>query len=128
MSADGKNFVFLRTRPELVIEGTGGGSLGNCYSANGWRVTSVHRLTAETLRGLNALGLLGIGQEFYVNSQADGKEEPAGVDTVPCVVVDKRTGKRLDEPAINPYSGEPYGSHDYPYFVYDCESRCDSGD
>jgi hypothetical protein len=63
-----------------------------------------------------------------VRSQADGKEAPAGYDETPCQVVDRRTGKVLDEPPINDYSGEPIKPIQQEFYVYDCESRCDSGD
>lgn len=127
MSAD-RSFVYLNPRPTLVIEHVGGGQLGNCYSGSTWRVTSTTKLTAAKLVALNAAGVLGIGQEFYVRSQADGKEAAAGEDEVPCVTVDRRTGKPTGEPPINPYSGNLYGSHKYPFYVYECESRCDSSD
>ncbi len=123
-----RSFVYLNPRPALTIENAGGGSLGNCYSSAIYKVTSTVRLSAATLKALNATGVLGFGQEFYIRSQADGKEAAAGEDEVPCVTVDRRTGQPTGEPAINPYSGEPYGSHKYPWFVYMCESRCDSGD
>lgn len=121
-------FVFRNPRPSLVIEHVGGGALGRCYSSSLWRVTSTVRLSTDTLKALNGAGVLGIGQEFYVRSPADGKEPAAGEDEVPCVTVDRRTGQPTGEPANNPYSGEPYGSTRCPYYVYECESRCDSGD
>ena len=121
-------FVYPKPIPDLTIETTGGGSLGNCYSSTTWRVTSLHRLSVKTLQALNAAGVLGFGQEFYIRSQADGKEAPAGEKETPCVAVDRFTGKPTGEPAINPYSGQPYGSHKYPFYIYECESRCDSGD
>lgn len=125
-----KTFSYPHIRPFLAIERNGGGSLGNCYSSSSWRVTSVVRLKAETLKALNACGVLGFGQEFYIRSKADGTEEPAGHDTLPCVVTDRRTGKRLDERPVNPYArdGAEYQPIQSPFYVYDCESRCDSGD
>jgi hypothetical protein len=128
MMASDRDFAYLNPRPHLVIDSTGGGSLGNCYSASLWRVTSTKRLSTDALKALNKAGVLGFGQEFYVRSQADGKETAAGEDEVPCVTVDRRTGKPTGEPAINPYNGKPYGSTKCPFYVYECESRCDSGD
>lgn len=122
------HFSYPNPRPRLVIECVGGGSLGNCYSSATWRVTATERLSAHKLAALNAAGVLGMGQEFYVRSQADGKEEPAGEDDVPCVVTDRFTGKPTGDAPINPYSGKLYEPIKCPFFVYLCESRCDSGD
>ena len=122
------SFAYPKPIPDLTIETAGGGSLGNCYSSTSWRVTSLHRLSVATLKALNAAGVLGFGQEFYVRSQADGKEAPAGEKESACVAVDRHTGKPTGEPAINSIGGQPYGAHRYPFYVYECESRCDSGD
>lgn len=120
-------FTYPNPRPSLVIERTGGASLGACYDESYWRITSTNRIKKETIRQLFELGLIGFGQEFSIKSQCDGKEPPAGTDTVECVETDQR-GNTLPGPAINPYSGEPYKPYQYPYFVYECVSRCDSGD
>lgn len=123
-----RSHVYRRVRPLLTIDSVGGRSLGNCYSAAFYRVTSERRLSAENLEAMFALGLLGIGQEFYVRSQADGKEEPAIVDEVPCVTVDE-TGAPTGEPPINPYNGQPItGTAKYNYYVYETQANCDSGD
>jgi len=122
------SFTYPKPMPDLTIETTGGGSLGNCYSSTTWRVTSLHRLSVKKLEALNEAGVLGFGQEFYIRSQADGKEAPAGEKESACVAVDRNTGKPTADPAINQYSGKPYEPHKYPFFVYECESRCDSGD
>lgn len=119
--------VWLRVRPDLVIEVTGGASLGNCYSSTTRRVTSASRLTREQLTALYRLGLLGMGQEFYIRSTCDGTEEPAVFDDVPCVMVDDND-QPTGEPAINQYTGEPRPPTRYDYFVYDLDTRCDSGD
>jgi len=123
-----KSYVYRNARPSIVIESRGGKQLGNCYHASYYRVTSLRKLTKETIDGMFRLGLIGYGQEFCILTKCDGSEEPAGTDTVPCVVIDEGTGEVIDEPAINPYSGEPYGPNMQPYYVYDTESRCDSGD
>jgi hypothetical protein len=123
-----KQHVYLTVRPDLVIDGTGGASLGNCYGASYFRITSRRRLSQEQIKALFALGLLGSGQEFYVRSQCDGKEEAGAVDEVGCTKLDE-TGKPTGEPPINPYNGQPRtGTVRYEYFVYDTETRCDSGD
>ena len=123
-----KNFVYRSSRADIAIKCTGGASLGNCYSASYWTVTSRHKLTVEKLEGMRKLGVLGFGQEFRILSKCDGTEEAAGHDEVPCSVEDRYTGKVLDEPAINPYSGEPYKPIQESFYIYNCESCCDSGD
>jgi hypothetical protein len=70
---------------------------------------------------MNAMGILGYGQEFIVKSQCDGKEDPAGFDEV----------QSLDEkglPEVNPYSGKVYEPIKYEFYVYIVESRVDSSD
>ncbi len=121
-----RTFEFRNPRPRLVVENVGGSSLGNCYSASLQRITSTLRMSRAQLEALRTAGVIHGGQEFYIRSTCDGKESAAGEDTVPCVtVVD---GKVTGEPAINPYSGEPYGPIQCGYFVYEIETRCDSGD
>lgn len=121
-----RTFEFRNPRPRLLVENLGGSSLGRCYSASFQRVTSTLRMTREQLEALRMAGVIHSGQELYIRSQCDGKEAAAGEDTVPCVaVVD---GAVVDEPAINPYSGKLYAPIQCSYFVYDIETRCDSGD
>jgi hypothetical protein len=120
-------FTWQQTRPKLVIERTGGGAISNCYSGDTWRIISTFRLTKEKIVALYKLGLVGFGQEFGVLSQCDGNELPAGYDTVDCVEVTPK-GEALPGPAINPYSEEPYTSMLFPYYIYECWSKCDSGD
>jgi len=114
--------IYRQTRPQLTIELTGGRSLGRCYSETTYRVTSTRKIPRDRLLVLNGEGFLGFGQEFGINSPCDGEEKPAGHDTLPCVNED--TG----EPGVNPYSGMSYPDIQSPYYVYECYSRCDSGD
>lgn len=123
-----KQFVYRNPRPQLVIESKGGRSLGRCYTASSYRIISLSKMTAEKLQGLFRLGFIGYGQEFEIISKCDGTEEPAGIESIPCIVIDERTGAVLDEPPTNPYSGKLYEPSQSPYYVYDTESRCDSGD
>ena len=120
-------FTYPNNRPHLTIELTGGASLGRCYSASYWRVTSRFRRTREALVGLEKLGMIGGGQEFTIKSRCDGHEPPAGFDEIVCVELDE-AGNALPGPAINPYSGEPYGPVKQEFYVYECESRVDSSD
>ncbi len=119
--------VFRNPRPMVVIENIGGKQLGSCYNASYYRVTALYRLSENTLRALNVAGVMGYGQTFSIRSQCDGKEEPAGEDDVKCVTVDCN-GEVIADPAINPYTNVPYKSAKIPYFVYECETTCDSGD
>jgi hypothetical protein len=120
-------FLYVSSRPEMVIESNGGSKLGNCYYSNGYKITSRSRIAEEQLRELRSIGFLGYGQGFYIRSQCDGKEEPAGVDVVECSEYDEQ-GRLLPGPAINPYSGEPYGSTEYRYYEYLVENHVDSSD
>lgn len=130
MSRD-SDFVCLLTRPHMTVSGGPSVQNGPCQSTSTYRVESHLRLTPEKLQHLFAAGVLGVGQEFRVLSQCDGKEEAAFLVEVPCVEIDRRTGKRITpegQVPINPYSGKSCGTHSYPFFVYECSTYCDSGD
>lgn len=122
------DFIYKNNRSKLTIEFNGGGSLGNCYTSSVYKITSLLRLSQATLQKLHDINMFGGGQEFIIKSQCDGKEVPAGFDHAPCVEYDRRTGEVINTNPINKYSGKPYGSIEIPYFVYDVEVRCDSGD
>ena len=122
------DFVYPLPRPDLTVESTGGAKLGNCFHASYFKITSRHRMTSDTIHALRKAGFLGFGQGFYLRSQHDGKEAPTLSVESPCVEKDRHTGKVISENAINPYSGKPYGSTTYKYYVYECEDQCDSGD
>ena len=114
--------VYKRERPYLVVERTGGAKLGNCYNASYETISCHDRMTAEKINAMRDAGVLsGYGQEFYIKSQCDGEEEPAGHDEVMCV--DSETG----EPATNPYSNKLYGTKSFAYYEYKVEHRVDSG-
>jgi len=128
--------IYKNPRPTLTIEHSGSRSLGRCYSETTYRVTSTSALSPETIAVFQKARLVGIGQEslsFQVladgSKVAIGKQhEPTGYDVVEGTEVDEHTGKPTGRPAVNPYTGKPYGSHSYSYYVYDCVTRCDSGD
>jgi len=42
--------------------------------------------------------------------------------------VDEFTGAPREGVAMNPYSGKPYEPHNFYNYVYECVTRCDSGD
>jgi len=136
-------FEYKATRPNLVIECTGGASLGRCYSAGYYKVVSKFPLDKEKLMHLRDAGFLGIGQEFYcfridVNKSSqpvpdtidwrDAKVEPTFEDVIQCVEIDERTGEIINSNPINQYSGKPYVPTEIGYYEYYCESRVDSGD
>lgn len=126
MSTNNVDFVYRNPRPVLTVEHTGGALLGACYRAMYFKVTSTEMLSADRLRKLFDAGFLGYGQEFQVKSRCDGKEKEAGVDLVPCSMVDRRTREVIPGEAINPYSGKPYAPASHPYWIYEVETRVDS--
>lgn len=140
-----KDVVWSNPRPIVTVEHGGGGQLGNCYYSSGFRITSTRPLDVEAIKGLRAAGFLGYGQEFYIRGQlVDGtlvpvapkldwqtspKVKPTGVDQIAATVCDRATGKVLDEPPVNEYTGEPITKTvDGPFFVYVVENRVDSSD
>lgn len=117
------SFVYVQKRPQLSIELVSSRASRSCWSVSTYRVTSWGRQPRSTLEALNKMGVLGTGQGFQVKSQCDGMENPAGFDRTECV--DTETGAC---PAINPYNRKPYGPVDLPFYVYEVEATCDSGD
>jgi hypothetical protein len=137
------DFVHKNPRPTLVVESKGGANLGRCYTASYYQVTSLSSLSMEDLVHLRSAGFLGYGQEFSAEQVIGEKKVPvpakldwqsrkdiqaSGVEMIPCTMVDRRTGEVIPGEAINPYSGKPYGASEQSYYVYVCESRCDSSD
>jgi hypothetical protein len=136
----GKMNIYKNDRPILTIQSEGGRSLGNCYSAHFYRITSLSALSKKDMRHLRDAGLIGYGQEYIaefithegvrvplpevVNWQ--NPVVPSGLDEVPCVEVDDQ-GKVLG-PGINPYSKEPYAPTKIGYYVYLVGDRVDSSD
>lgn len=112
---------YKNERPDIAIRFVSERNLGRCYNAYTYKITSLRRLSKEQILGLRELGFLGSGQEFSISSSCDGKEEPAGHDTVHCVEDD---GTR----AVNPYTGDLYKPNEEPFFVYRVTNRVDSGD
>lgn len=140
-----KDTVWRNPRPELVVECGGGGRLGNCYSNAIYRVTVLRPLDVTELTALRNAGFLGHGQEFFIHGQqVDGRlvpvapeltwetrrdVKPSGIDQLSPVVVDRATGKVLDETPIHEYTGQVITETiDAPFYVYVVESRVDSSD
>lgn len=121
------NGIFYENkRPRLTIEITDSGTLGRCYYYTKYKITSVLKLSRESLEKLREAGFIGCGQGFQIDSICDGTESPAGEDELE--PVEYRDGKRVNEEPINKYTGKPYEKFISPYYEYNCESRVDSGD
>jgi len=130
------NIIWRNPRPSLTIEHAGSRSLGRCYSEATFRVTSTSPLKPDVIEALRAARLVGIGQEFSAfQVLADGRkvpvrdiQDPSGTDLVEPIEVDTDTGRATGRPALNPYNGNPYPAHNLAHYVYECVTRCDSGD
>jgi hypothetical protein len=129
--------IFNNPRAALTIEYVGGRSLGRCYSESTYRVTSKSPLATSTIQAFRDANLVGIGQEFSCSQVilVDGRKVPvgdiqdhSGTDNVEAIEVEEWSGKPTGQPAVNAYTGKPYAAHSYGYYVYECVTRCDSGD
>ena len=117
-----RKVVYEPTRPQLVVEHTGSKALGRCYSSTSHKITSTIKLSDASLNGLFSADFLGIGQTFYIRKRL----EPAGEDTAnPVEYVDN---KRTENVPFDEYNKKPYEPIKLPYYVYECETFCDSGD
>lgn len=129
--------IFKNHRAALTIEHSSSRSLGRCYYETIYKVTATQPLTHATLLAFREAGLVGEGQEFSAYQVLPGgdripvgeqhSQNPSGTDVVEPQRVDEFTGKPLPA-AMNPYSGKPYAPHTYYNYVYECVTRCDSGD
>lgn len=117
-------FTYPKPRPDLTIEHGESVKLGNCYHRYPITVTSLSRLSKETIIGLERLGLLGFGQGFSIKSQCDGKEEYSLDVDAPCVAT---VGAYTSTPAIDPRTKQLKPPHNYKYFQYIVERTVDSG-
>ncbi len=128
---------YLSPKPQLSIENRGGRSLGRCYNASYFRITSLRPLSLKDLSRLRECGFLGYGQEF-ISSYLTKEGSKIGVpDTL-----DWRTAKDVeptgyDEVGLTDIKEEtwevvgPSNSHhktSLPYYIYEIESRVDSSD
>ncbi|NBT36359.1 MAG: hypothetical protein EBT03_12640 [Betaproteobacteria bacterium] len=129
------NIIWRNPRPTLTVEPAGSRQLGRCYYESTYRVMSTSPLGPEVVEALRKARLVGIGQEFSAHQVlADGRkvavrdvQDPSGEDEVEAIEVDEG-GKPTGRPAVNPYSGNPYPLHKFSFYVYECVTRCDSGD
>lgn len=122
-----KSCYFFNKRPLLSIEGAGGKSLGRCFYEGNYKITSLTKLTRDSIKKLWEAGLLGSGQTWGIKSKCDGSEEPAGFDLVEGTMVDSYTGEKLNIPPVN-YFGEPVPPSKAHYYEYLTYYQCDSSD
>ena len=125
----GKCCYYISPRPSLSIERRRGSTFnrGSSYGSGGYTITSLRRLDKDQLVKMFHAGLLGSGQSFFINSQCDGKEEPAGKDLVEGVMLDDHGNLLVDEPPTL-WNGAPAKPDTVPYYVYHTSYTCDSGD
>ena len=114
--------------PILTVELQSSVSLGHCYHGSTYKLTVTSRLSKKALHGMYVAGLFGAGQEFRVLSPCDGKEEPAGFETVQAKEYDMATMKVVNESPVNEFSKKPFPTMNEPFYVYLVERRTDSGD
>lgn len=122
----GKYCVHFSNRPAITISALSSRQISRCYSEGTYKIVSSSRLSSEKISALWNGGFLGAGQEWGIKSQCDGKESPAGFDTLDAFMVDDN-GKVLDEPAVN-FFGDPVKPVERPYYEYVTYYRVDSGD
>lgn len=121
-----RRYSYPKPRPDLTVEQVYDSSRG-CYHVARFRVTSKFRLTRDKLMALRDLGVLGVGQETSISGTCDGSEAPALIVMSECIAYEA-DGSAVPGPALNPYSGKPYPPTPYDYYIYEAETRCDSGD
>lgn len=122
----GKTCCYINSRPSISVSFLSTKKLGRCYSEGKYKIVTTNRLSEDKIAALWKAGFLGAGQEWGIQSQCDGKEKPAGYDTLEAFMRDDN-GNRLDEPPVN-YFGEPVKPAQSPYFEYITFYRVDSGD
>lgn len=136
--------MWKNQRPILAVEFDSGAKLGNCYHSTTYKITSTRPLSVEQITLLRDAGMIGYGQSFSIQGQLvsesfvavpasmDWKEAarvtPSGKDVINAIVIDTLTGKVIDTPALNEYTGKPVGPIEAPYFQYVVVDLVDSGD
>jgi len=136
--------TWLKTRPSFSIECTRSTSTNRGYHESDYVIISEHELSPVDITRLDDCDLLGMGQDLR-----QVKHETFD-DEVPPVVVDRRTGKRVEcdcgggeqgdglvsVPHAESCASIPWGyngqrftkSTTYTYHRYDFLRICDSGD
>jgi hypothetical protein len=117
------NVMWLPTRPEFTIRLVSSTNTNRGYHESHYEVVSRFAVSADDFKRLDECGLLGSGQSYYVLSESTFD------DSVPPVVVDKRTGKVVPDAPIVNWTGEPITNNiAYEYHKYVVRRICDSGD
>ena len=128
--------TWQRTRPDFSIECTRSTSTNRGYHESHYIVISSRELDADAWKHLDAAGLTGSGQAYHVQAHTTFE------DVVPPVVIDRRTGKRVEcdcqlsdghlvgcEALPRSHNGEPFTkTTSYAYHKYTLLRICDSGD
>jgi hypothetical protein len=94
------NGVYQPTRPDFTIKVLRSTSTSRGYHETHFEVVSKRAIDESGWKCLDAVGLIGMGQAYYV------KSTETITDNVPCVNVDKRTGEVLPG-QVFAYNGEP---------------------
>lgn len=121
-----RQFLHIPSKPQLTIKSFAGKNIGRCLNSYSYEIVSRVKLKENQLKALSTSGIISSGQMFYVHSKCDGTEEPFEYENVPCV--EYVNGEPQKGPAINPYTGNPYGPSKYSYYKYNVEVRVDSSD
>lgn len=114
--------VWRPTRPTFTITAVGSTSR-NCYHESLFEVVSRIEMDKDDFERLDECGLLGFGQDYYLQSSDQFTE------TVGPVVVDARTGVLI--PDAQPWSAIGTlltNTHDFTFYRYIVKRICDSGD
>ena len=133
--------TWLKTRPSFSITCTRSTSTNRGYHESHYEIVSERELGSDDLKRLDDCYLLGSGQELRLL-----KHETFD-DTVPPVVIDRRTGKRVEcdckstgteatdyhaetcSTIPRSHNGEPFTKTTaYTYHRYEMLRICDSGD
>lgn len=115
--------IWLPTRPDFSISVIRSTSTQRGYHETFFEVTNRGReLGLEDFERLDKCDLLGSGQAYHIKGHKKFEDE------VPCVMIDKRTGEKVDAPAVS-WSGLPItNTTKYEYHRYEVLRICDSGD
>jgi hypothetical protein len=119
---NGTSIVYKPTRPEFTIVVLSATSTNRGYHETNYEVISRHAIDQSGWKCLDACGLLGIGQAYSLISTE------TITDQVSPVLVDRRTGERVEGTPMD-YQGRLITKTvEYDYRRYVVKRICDSGD
>lgn len=119
--------VYKNSRPQLAIHLLYTRRDGNCCETTFYKIESYFRLSRDDINRIRAAYLIGGGQEWSVNSQHDGLEDPTEYDMVKPVLIDNN-GNIITTQPKHPYTGEFMKPKEVPYYSYIIEDMVDSSD